>query len=135
MPSFDRGCLSCDWYTDFVLERHDAPDPPCPKCGGATCRPWRGRMANIIRDEYTTPLVDDVMTPDTQVFHSKSEHRAAMKLHGLQQLDRHVGTQGSDKSPHTTRWDVGLPPGYDGRPMAMLTADEQAERRKEWHTT
>jgi hypothetical protein len=105
MPVFDLACHACDYYTDFWLaKRHDAPNPRCPQCGGETYRAWRGRMATIIRDEFVTPLVDDVMGPTTQVFHTKSEHRRAMKAAGLQQLDRHVGAPGSDRSKHTTRW-------------------------------
>lgn len=133
MPIFDSACEACGWYSDCVLVRRSSePNPPCPQCGGATYRPWRGKMANIIPDEFVTPLVDDVMTKDVQTFYSRSEHRRAMKEHGVVNLDRHMPVPGTDKSEHTTRWDVGWPPGYDPRPMAHLSPEEQAARRKEW---
>ena len=107
MPVFDLACSAngCDYYTDFWLApRHDAENPRCPRCGSPTYRAWRGRMATIIRDEFVTPMIDDTMAAERQIFHTKSEHRAAMKARGLTIRDRHIGLPGSDKSPHTTRW-------------------------------
>ena len=37
-------------------------------------------------------------------FTSRSERKRYLKDHGLVEMVRHVGQQGSDKSPHTTRW-------------------------------
>lgn len=61
--------------------------------------------------------------------YSHTERLAIMRSRGLNEYVRHMGVPGSDKSPHTTNWDVG--PSKDGRPMAMLTPEEQAERRAE----
>jgi hypothetical protein len=61
--------------------------PPCPDCGAATERFW-SKPANVIGDEYVTPIVDDAMAPYTQVFRTKSEHRAAMKRHGVRLMER-----------------------------------------------
>lgn len=110
MPSWARQCKTdgCSYYVDFVLEKSDDPNPSCPQCGGETYRSWGKRFPNIIRDEFVTPMVDDIMDAQTQVFHTKSEHRRAMKERGLSLKETHVGLQGSDKSPHTTRWDAGV---------------------------
>lgn len=37
-------------------------------------------------------------------FTSRIERKRVVKERGAQEFVRHVGTQGSDKSPHTTRW-------------------------------
>jgi hypothetical protein len=73
-----------------------------------------------------------VMLKRTQVFHSRSEHRAAMRAHGFENRVRHVPMPDSDKSRQTTSWESGWPKGYDGRPMCMLSPEEQDARRKEW---
>ena len=41
---------------------------------------------------------------EPMTFHSKSEWKREMKARGLVNQVRHVGVQGSDKSPHTQRW-------------------------------
>jgi len=58
----------------------------------------------MIPDTFTTPLVDNIMDKTTQVFHSRSEHKAAMKARGLMIRDEHIGVLGSDKSPQSKRW-------------------------------
>lgn len=122
MPVFDRAC-DCGWYSDFSLEPSTPPVIPCPKCGGATYRAWRGKMANVIGDTYHVPLVDDVMTAERQVFQTKSEHRAAMKANGLIHRDRHAPMPGTDTDPHSTRWCE--PPRY-------VTAEGEKLRLMEW---
>jgi hypothetical protein len=37
-------------------------------------------------------------------YYSKSEMRAEARARGLEQHVVHIGEQGSDKSPHTTKW-------------------------------
>ena len=130
MPVFERRCLVCWWTTDFSLEKFNE-EKLCPQCGHQTERIWTSKMVRIIRDEFVTPLVDDVMDVERQVFHTKSEHRRAMKERGLTVKDRHLGVPGSDKSPHTTSWNSGPPPGYDPRPMCQLSEHEQARRREQ----
>ena len=131
MPVFDRKCLSCDWATDFSLEKPDAVDKPCPTCGNATERLWTS-SPTVIPDTFTTPLVDDVMARETQVFNSRSERKAAMRRHGLVEMIRHATAEGTDKSKQTTSWLSGPPAGFDPRPMALLSPDEQQARRTEW---
>jgi len=52
---------------------------------------------------------------------------------GVVNVVRHVPPPGTDKSPHTTNWSTGLPEGVDGRPMSMLSSEEQEMRRAAWH--
>jgi hypothetical protein len=108
MPVYDRLCTACDWATDFALEPVRDPRPACPACGGATVRAYIGRCPSVIRDEFITPLVDDIMDVQTQVFRTKSEHRAAMKARGLTLKESHVPAPGSDRSSHTSRWDAAI---------------------------
>ena len=130
MPSFDKKCLSCDWETDFALEpSYDCR--PCPKCGGKTERLWL-KTPQMVPDTFATPLVDDVMLKTTQTFYSRSERRAAMKKHGYQEMIRHAGEVGSDKSKHTISWMSGPPAGHDPRQFAHLSPEEQEARRIEW---
>lgn len=103
MPIFDRRCLSCGWEKTDNLEKSGAVALACPSCGGATVREWT-RPPAMIPDTFSTPLVDRVMDTETQVFHSRSEHRAAMRARGLMIRDEHVGMPGSDKSPQSKRW-------------------------------
>ena len=42
--------------------------------------------------------------PEPVHFTSRAERARYLKEHGLIEFVRHVGTPGSDKSPHTTRW-------------------------------
>jgi hypothetical protein len=44
------------------------------------------------------------LAPTPVTFHSRSEKRRYLKEHGIHEKVRHVGLQGSDKSPHTQRW-------------------------------
>lgn len=89
MPNYDRMCLSCDHRFES-LERTTDWSLHCPVCGHDTERVWTTRTPAVIPDTFQNPLVDDVMTKETQVFYSRSEHRAAMKAHGLRNDVRHV---------------------------------------------
>ncbi len=132
MPVYDRVCHFCDWRTDFSLELVSAKDKPCPKCGAPTDRVFIGKGPLVVPDTFSTPLVDDVMLKHTQVFHSRSEHRHAMQLHGYENRVRHVSGPEGDKSKHTTSWLSGPPAGFDPRPFSQLSTEEQAKRHAEW---
>lgn len=57
-----------------------------------------------IPDEIPGGMTVENMGPTPLTFYSKSEWRREMKARGLVNQVRHVGVQGSDKSPHTSRW-------------------------------
>jgi hypothetical protein len=103
MPIYERACERCDWTTDFSFEAWRDREKLCPQCGGWTVRVWTGTPA-IIPDTFREPLVDEHMTKETQVFHSRSERKAAIKRHGAVERVRHIGVPGTDKSVFTTKW-------------------------------
>lgn len=82
----------------------------CPKCGETLhigeypfC-PHGMSHQNVISDEYIGGLTIENLAPTPITFYSKSEHRRYLKEHGIRQKVQHVGYDGTDKSPNTTRW-------------------------------
>jgi hypothetical protein len=86
----------------------------CDRCFGNTevgehglwkC-PLEARHAGptVIPDDVPGGFTVENMGHEPLTFHSKSEWKRDMKARGLVNQVRHVGVQGSDKSPHTTRW-------------------------------
>ena len=47
--------------------------------------------------------------PEPVTLYSRSELRRELKARGLEEMVRHVPVPGTDKSPHTTSWDVPSP--------------------------
>lgn len=104
---------------------------PCPECGSPTVR-FMSSAPHMFRDTFGTPLVDSTMDKETQVFQSRSEHKAAMKARGLALMDQHVPLPGTDKSPHTTKWESGRAATETERKRAERLANDenfQAARR------
>lgn len=85
-------------------EIYSAPlvNPPCSRCGGQTERVWLSSFPNVIGDEIPGGMTIENLGGKT--FYSKREIAAEAKRQGLIPKVQHVGEQGSDKSPHTTRW-------------------------------
>lgn len=57
--------------------------------------------------------MDQVITNGTRDpirFRSRGEFKAWKQAHGYQERVRHIGQQGSDKSPHTTNWAASYDP-------------------------
>lgn len=104
MPVFDRKCDACDWSAIDVFEPSIYEAPPCPQCAGHTVRAWFTKPSAVIGDE-----MDHLMTNGTREpirFRSKQEFARWKKEHGYGDRVRHIGTDGSDKSPHTRRWEA-----------------------------
>ncbi len=102
MPIFDLNCR-CGWEADDVFLHRDLP--ACPQCGGPTNKVWKtGAFPNVIDDTIVGGLTVENLGPTPITFQSKSEHRDYLRAHGFSQKVRHVGVQGSDKNPHTSRW-------------------------------
>lgn len=83
---------------------------PCPDCG----RPFEigdwpfcphgTPRYGVIGDEIPGGFVQENFGHTPETFYSKrAMARRAKELH-LEPFVRHVGTPGSDKSPHTSRW-------------------------------
>lgn len=103
MPTFDGKCEACGVEAVDVFTWKDLP--PCPNCGGTLVKLWRqGSFPNVIDDTYIGGLTVENLGPTPITFQSRSEHRDYLKANGFGQPVKHVGSPGSDKSPHTSRW-------------------------------
>lgn len=103
----------------------------CPICGGPAERWIATPSSPTVQDDGLwggAQLVHNI-GPEPIFVRTKSEYRALLAAHGLRQKVRHVPMPGTDKSPVTQTWDIGLPPGVDPRPYCMLRPEEQAVRR------
>jgi len=118
MPRYDVRCPQ--GHADTIITRWDDRQTPCRTCGAPTERVWVTATA-VIGDEID--YVDDNLGPEPIRIRSKAERRRLMKERGLVEAVRHVGTQGSDRSPHTQRWDTC--------PAALLVSE--ADRIAQWH--
>jgi hypothetical protein len=82
----------------------------CEKCGEPIqigswpfCKGGHGRGTNnVIGDEIDE--WNENVGHEPVHFTSRQERRRYLKEHGLQEFVRHVGEQGSDKNPRTSRW-------------------------------
>jgi hypothetical protein len=103
MPTFDQHCLACDWTAEIVAAPHQMP--PCPSCGGTTERYYPiGGTRSVVGDEFVGgKWIENLDTTPINV-ESKSQLKREMAKRGLESKVRHIGTQDSDKSAHTTRW-------------------------------
>jgi hypothetical protein len=101
MPRYDVICPT--GHEAEIVAKWDERDIACQTCGLPTERIWR-IAPKAIPDEYTTPYWDENLGHEPVLIYSRSQRRQLMKERGLMEAVRHVGLQGSDKSPHTTRW-------------------------------
>lgn len=67
-----------------------------------TIRPHGKPMLAVIDDSIDE--WNENLGHDPVHFTSRGEKRRYLKEHGVIEFVRHVGTPGSDKSPHTSRW-------------------------------
>lgn len=120
MPLFDFVCGVCGALHEDVLTRGPVPS----HCGQPMQKQWTSSFPAVIDDSIPGGETIENLAPTPQTFYSRSEKRLYLKQHGIREKVQHVGLQGSDKSPYTTRWAC---------PPAVLTeADEQA-RIAHWH--
>lgn len=105
MPLFDRLCHGCGWQAIDVMEPVNPGVVTCPACGDPTERAWLTKPSNVIGDECDFVSHNGERHPVR--FRSKLEHRRWLKEKGYAIKDEHIGLQGSDKSPHSTKWEGG----------------------------
>lgn len=123
-------CQTCHARSEDLVADGAQPSP-C-SCGGARTKPdpVAPKSPTVFSDviwggpQYVENFGDEPIFVET-----KSQYRALCAAHGFENRVRHVPVPGTDRSPHTTRWDVGLPPGVDPRPFALLSPAEQVQRR------
>ena len=101
MPLLDQVCLECG----LVEEYRYSPDElrPCSACSGEVDRLWI-KFGTVIADDIPGGKWIENLGDKPQLVYSHTERKRLMKEAGLQEAVQHVGVQGSDKSPHTTRW-------------------------------
>ena len=87
------------------------PDDVCEKCGAVlTVGSWpfcpdHGIGHNsVCPDDYGRDISCETMGHEVVTYRTRSERKRLMKEHKVEEFVRHVGQQGSDKSPHTSRW-------------------------------
>ena len=109
MPRYTQLCTRCAWFGDIWAQPYH--NPKCPACGGETERTWAKMPERVMitRDEIPGGVTLENYGHEPVTFYSHSERRAYMKAHGLQEMVRHVGVPGSDKSPYTTSWATSDP--------------------------
>lgn len=84
----------------------------CPKCGADVqvgewpwCPHGRPRNFDIQTDEqWIGGKTFENLGHEPVTVYSRSELKREMQARGLEHAVRHVGLQGSDKNPNTTRW-------------------------------
>jgi hypothetical protein len=83
---------------------------PCEKCGKElVVGEWpfcpHGFGANSVAgDDIPGGFVQENFGDKPEIFYSKKAMARRAKELGLESFVRHVGTNGTDKSPHTSRW-------------------------------
>ena len=104
MPIYDRACRTCGWTRADCYEPAQHEEP-CPHCGTATVREWTAsRIAVHGDDKYIGGLTLENLGHRPVTVYSRAEYKRELAARGLQESVRHVGLQGSDKNPNTTRW-------------------------------
>lgn len=107
MPNYDRQCKVCGKQMIDCLEPVNAGSVQC-ECGGETERIWLTFGAAIVPDEIPGGvwirhgICNEDGTP--RKYYSKSEMKREAERRGLVNRVEHVGSAGSDKNKHTSRW-------------------------------
>jgi hypothetical protein len=120
MPMYDYACEEGHDFealrpmgTQETLCPHHVGDvnedgePFIRECGKVAQRVWRATTTGaVIGDEIDIEIKHGLCHPDgtPRRFRSREELRRAEKASGWMNYVEHKGTQGSDKSKHTTRW-------------------------------
>lgn len=106
MPMYDLKCEDCGHEVIDVLEPIVGPIHPCSECGHVMKRAFITHMPAVHQDTIDLHVKNGLCHPDgtPRHFTSKQEWRRATKEAGMVNAVRHLGTKGSDKSKHTTRW-------------------------------
>jgi hypothetical protein len=101
LKKYDQCCTKCDWNAEILVE--PGTHPRCPKCKARTERFYIAGYG-VIGDDIPGGLVLENLGDKPVTVYSKSEAKHEAAKRGLETFVRHVGTPGSDKNPHTTRW-------------------------------
>lgn len=135
MPMYDYQCDDCKLRKDNELRPMSDTTIPCQICGGTMRRVW-STTAQAIGDEIDVEIKHGLCHADgsPRRFRSREALEKAAKEAGYLNYVEHKPPPGTDKSRHTINWNVGLPPGVDGRPMSLLNDEEKKARKREWES-
>ena len=103
MPRFDQRCVTCQWEGEVFARPFEMP--ACPQCGGGTER-VRRRAVEVRDDAFIGGLTLENLGDEPVTVYSRSELARELKARNLEPMVRHVPIPGTDKSPHTTNWNV-----------------------------
>lgn len=101
MALFDLACPAGHTQED-VWTRYGVY-PPCPTCGAATT-PLLSRRGAVRDDSFLGGKTFENLADRPLTFYSKTEYRAYLQRHRLEECVRHVPLKDSDKSPYTMKW-------------------------------
>lgn len=139
----DIECLDCGHKQfDVWVDGHNYPacsgavapaevGMPMEVCFGQTTRLWQTKAGAAHSDEIPGGvLIHNAICHANGAprrFYSKSAIKRAADKAGYSNIVTHVvdPTTGSDKSPHTIRWDA--------TPAYMVSPEAEAERVRQWH--
>lgn len=117
MPMFDVTCEPCQ-YDKIEVWAWSRAKAVCPNCGGPVSTFYGYSKASEAHGDEIDYVAEN-LGPTPVHIRSKSERRRLMKENGLEEMVRHTGIPGTDKSPHTSRWDAASPEQLAGA-IAML---------------
>ena len=128
MPLYDRKCPNCGDTKINCWEPMDSPPVIC-SCGARTERAWITNASSVIGDELDIEITNGLCNIDgtPRRYRSREEMNKEAKKRGFTQYVVHT-----DDDHFVKSMAIGLPPGVDGRPMSMLSPEEQEQRRREW---
>ena len=101
MPRYDVICPA--GHEADIFAQWDEREVPCATCGQLTVRVWKS-SPRVVDDSIPGGFTDHNLGPEPITYYSKSERKRLMRERGLVEVVRHVGYDGGDKSPHTSRW-------------------------------
>ncbi len=127
--------LQCDAKHRWTAIVGPGKSTLCPECGQEGHRPDAAESLSpaVFGDTlWGGPRFIHNLDTEPVWVETKSQYHAELKARGFENRVRHVETPGTGKSDQTQSWITGPPPGWDVRPFAMLTPEEQAQRHAEW---
>ena len=105
MPMYDFTCASCESAVERFVPLACRNDAHVCACGGGLRRVLAaGRAPTMVPDSIPGGVVIENLTRHPKRYYSRSAIRLAQEIAEVKPFVRHMGSPGSDRSPHTTRW-------------------------------
>lgn len=133
MPIYAVRCPVCgDYERAATVESRKSP---CDKvvendiCGEEIEIVYKPNGGKAFGDDIPGGIWIENLGPHPVKVYSHTERLDIARSQKLEECVRHTSVPGTDKSPHTTNWNIG--PSGDPRPFCMLSEVEKAARRQE----